>query len=707
VKLKNLIVFFVLAPFAALAQLNNYTSNNIATLPGGAVLEWQDTNNQIHYAPQIQFDNGINGSFALSAISSVNSVLAYTNNLTYNVADYGAKCDMKYSLLCGMNTGGVDLTNVNGAWTIADLNKWIAVRYVNSNHLDLVAQITNVISTNHIQISLAAVNGSSNLTCRYGSDDTIPFQNLVNFACSNRGGTIFIPRPMVIAGPLQDVGIWTNHHNAQIIFPPMPAGGTHVPQINIIGPQNQNADDPVSATDPENGGGGEIDSFLCWADNTNHGALFDARNFNAPVQSAAVLGGYFCPLNALWLHWDGVDVVGCFDANMQLLNAQGFEGAWIEHTTVECQNNINANLYWPKNTNGLAIFMPGVFNNNVAILRNSRIGSGFYTGLAVADNFRAENINIFWCVQGLWWPNGEAGYGQITRSTFQNCSNILCNPGNFTVHLDGDYAIYQSGYPFGTNWNPVIDTNNQIYSGCTWTAVPTSGPELVPPPMQSYNPSFSGNPGTYISKTGPGRLVQMSRQIIQSGSGVVVGDNNTLDLGANQASTAISSSVQKRFSIGALPYETNVYTAVISGVGFNGELRLYIGGDDQQNYAGGGTHGANDIEFCASTNGATASNPVLIGKMDGLGFYPYFGTPNEGIGTPTYVWWNGYFGNENVTNQLFAGKINVTNFIAMPTNYVAANFAPPAAGTFNFVPSNNWVFVVSNTRTNPLVQINP
>ena len=49
--------------------------------------------------------------------------------------------------------------------------------------------------------------------------------------------------------------------------------------------------------------------------------------------------------------------------------------------------------------------------------------------------------------------------------------------------------------------------------------------------------------------------------------------------------------------------------------------------------------------------------------------------------------------------------ITTTNLM-MPTNYLAANFVP-VAGMVKFCPSNNWIFSVTNLKTNPFCQINP
>lgn len=53
------------------------------------------------------------------------------------------------------------------------------------------------------------------------------------------------------------------------------------------------------------------------------------------------------------------------------------------------------------------------------------------------------------------------------------------------------------------------------------------------------------------------------------------------------------------------------------------------------------------------------------------------------------------------SNGIFGGSITLTNFIAMPTNYVAANFAP-IAGMVKFVSSNNVVYAVTQASTNAL-----
>jgi len=112
-------------------------------------------------------------------------------------------------------------------------------------------------------------------------------------------------------------------------------------------------------------------------------------------------------------------------------------------------------------------------------------------------------------------------------------------------------------------------------------------------------------------------------------------------------------------------------------------------------------------------SGAGTHNPIMLG--DGT-YYPNQNKTNQYIISPSgSFWWacntNTPSAIADTSGNMHAANTSLTidtnGLYNQVTNYVAANFAPPPATYFKYVPSNNWLFVVSATVTNPVVKIGP
>jgi hypothetical protein len=112
----------------------------------------------------------------------------------------------------------------------------------------------------------------------------------------------------------------------------------------------------------------------------------------------------------------------------------------------------------------------------------------------------------------------------------------------------------------------------------------------------------------------------------------------------------------------------------------------------QDNTAGGSL-----AHFTFNDNGAT--DPLLQIDNKGGGQLEIITTNHWSLpaklGTPLNPF-TGALTNLNLLNGYIVGS----------TNYVPANWTP-IAGQVKFLPSNNWLFAVSISKTNPLFQINP
>lgn len=157
-------------------------------------------------------------------------------------------------------------------------------------------------------------------------------------------------------------------------------------------------------------------------------------------------------------------------------------------------------------------------------------------------------------------------------------------------------------------------------------------------------------------------------------SGLDIALNQALTIGSDASSVNRTTATAKRGRIGGAPYTTSRLQVSL--------LESYNDASHNTALWGGGWTGYDAVTrhrfYAASAIQTTV------------------GTLNFEI-THTGVYANTNF---------HAVAVTATNFIAMPTNYVAANFAP-VSGMVKLVTSNDWIYSVTTLTTNRAFQINP
>lgn len=157
-------------------------------------------------------------------------------------------------------------------------------------------------------------------------------------------------------------------------------------------------------------------------------------------------------------------------------------------------------------------------------------------------------------------------------------------------------------------------------------------------------------------------------------SGLDIAVNYAITIGSDQNTATRTTATAKRGRIGGAPYTTSRLPVSL--------LESYNDASHNTAFWGGGWTGYDAVtrhRFYA----ASAINTTV-------------GTLNFEI-THTGVYANTNF---------HAVAVTATNFIAMPTNYVGANFAP-VSGMVKLVTSNDWIYSVTTLTTNRAFQINP
>lgn len=152
-----------------------------------------------------------------------------------------------------------------------------------------------------------------------------------------------------------------------------------------------------------------------------------------------------------------------------------------------------------------------------------------------------------------------------------------------------------------------------------------------------------------------------------------------LMVGSDNNATTRTDATFKSFGFTYPPYNT-ARGPVIAMTGYAGDAGDGAGRQNRVTFGGGTSAGdaSTILDFNTGALDATSSTTKL--RITGSGVY-------------------------SLTN-FHSVAIAVTNFIAMPTNYVAANFVP-VSGMVKLVTSNDWMYSVTLLATNRAFQINP
>lgn len=635
-----------------------------------------------------------------------------TNSQVYNVMDppWNATCS-------GSNYNGVTilagakmLTVTNGQFTPGDVGKWAKITLAGGTngaggYADLVTLITNYIGANSVGISNASPNGITNSIIQLGWDDTAAAQALLTYigTNSNPGGTFFIPRPMIIAGPLQDVSTaWTNHHNSQLIAPAMPLGGATAVDIVFAGPrmaaQNQQWA-TVTINNPQgafSSVGGAIWSFLPFAPTINHASVIDFRNFSTPVYIEAPFGGYNLAMNNIKASAMNLTWSMCWDANLRLCNFEGADQVYIGNCFFTMGWANNQQFYLPVTMpNTVALTTSGYFNNNNSLVENCLVGAGFYNAIYAFDNASINNVTTIADLNGVVFPNGMAGTVNLQQDEFQESSNVIVA----VLPIDPAYVyghiMIVNNY-LTNNAHDVVDTGGYTLQGhleiqdFTYNHTSVYGGSATPSGLQTY----------YDFKQSHVHATSQAEFLFQDG--LDIAQNLGMVVGADSGNVTLTPSTNKKWALGFTTYDPQNWAVPVMDLqASSGNNVMEIGGDTGYSYGWGGTNraGITYLRFNLSSS-VSAGNTTTHEIIDSSGNF-YSGVGTETLGTAGSPWaaiYGAHFGNA-------AGLTNFTGLVVTnsPAAWLAANVfkAAPAMGfvTATVIITNQTTVWLTNATT--------
>jgi len=307
-----------------------------------------------------------------------------------SITNYGA-VPWKISGNASVTSNSVTVQISDGNFTTNDLGSGIKIKgggvyggHVSAGlvvwHDDVMGIITNIVDSQHVQISQIASNTAGPLVAVWGPDNALAFQAANNYMATN-GGITFIPvGRWGIVGSRQD----PTNKNAILITPNIAQYGM-VPIISYEGVAmigiNDWAFDKTPAT---------------------FSSIIEVCN-NDPACSAffKVNGG---PANGInggpGVSCKNIGIIMPANPQMACLDLQAAATAKIDDCYIGTDSDAE-----PRNTNGVGVLMPGVLNQ---CLGNGRLYntllSGFWTGVKTTEHqiyrFCAYACKVGWEVDG-------------------------------------------------------------------------------------------------------------------------------------------------------------------------------------------------------------------------------------------------------------------------------------------------------------------
>jgi hypothetical protein len=105
------------------------------------------------------------------------------------IESFGARGDGKDLYDCAITASDATLTSATAAFTAADIGKYIRVDSAGTSGGDLVTTIASINSSTSVELTATASTTVNPAHILYGTDNTTPIQNAINFAASSTIGT--------------------------------------------------------------------------------------------------------------------------------------------------------------------------------------------------------------------------------------------------------------------------------------------------------------------------------------------------------------------------------------------------------------------------------------------------------------------------------------------------------------------------------------
>lgn len=310
--------------------------------------------------------------------------------------------------------------------------------------------------------------------------------------------------------------------------------------------------------------------------------------------------------------------------------------------------------------------MPFTSINPVAVIINDGNAARAVQGNVLAPTCPVNKL-------GAWfyaWTNG----GSITVSY---TNQFQTNQWTFSTASVAPAIIY-------SNWPVAFSTTNQLYFQAASGTNIILGPEFANTNggIEDFQYGHAGYVISQFNNIGTNVLQQLLTSISPN---ISIFHGKHFDTGDNWYSNLKTLMIQLKFSSRAVaavltPPGNDIVTGVTDENGIINAVITDLGGP-VNNYF--------QLNLNGSFQDQTATHPSpAAGPAWGQQLFQEMGLP---------AFQTSFTGNG-------AGLSNTT--VCLATNYNPSNFVP-TPGVAKFVASNNWIFVVTTTRTNPVVQINP
>ena len=122
-----------------------------------------------------------------------------------NVTNFGLRGDAVVTTASTVSNSAIVTAASTNTLSAADAGKIIQLfgagpNTSGPNYQDLVAQITSVLNSNTVQISVAAGRGLTNVRCIYGTQNALALQQCIN-SCTGSNTTIYFPAGIYLMMP--------------------------------------------------------------------------------------------------------------------------------------------------------------------------------------------------------------------------------------------------------------------------------------------------------------------------------------------------------------------------------------------------------------------------------------------------------------------------------------------------------------------------
>jgi hypothetical protein len=393
-------------------------------------------------------------------------------------------------------------------------------------------------------------------------------------------------------------------------------------------------------------------------------------------------------------------------------------GWWTGMTNATVFSPDSPGLFTTERRNLIGLNVLNNYGSRITV-KNNAFGPGCI-GLSYANDQGAIEGNLFiasgideqWSLTNDWPVSSpyKAGFACYLVDPNLMVSGALANNDSWSV--DGNrFVIAPRTVFYFQNASRRKAIFRQMVEGNGKAAVARGALTFVNPEflgtMTYYQVTNSADYTTWNSHLAPSNMVSEVR--FDGGITVVRGDIVVTNAGVG---TSISSNAVKTAILSAQAVELVVASMLTISNAAGGVGQAYLVNTNQAQRAVFGVGPAphispyNALYLESLGNNFSGGNWQLkdSGNIQSSGTNGLYLVSTVST-APIRFWVGGQSRGIFQTNGTFgAQSLTASNFLSLPTNYVAANFTP-VAGQVKLVPSNNWMFAVSPTATNAAFQI--